>query len=101
MIEDTKTIELPPAGRRVEPIVGRSFLDRLNRGERPTAKGKSCSLDVAGVGVSVMTREDARVDCAEPWIAKCDDHGEMIPCDTKKTAMMKARHREWCSRCSG
>ena len=75
--------------------------DRLNRSESINARGRtSRSWTSGGCRVSVMTREDAGVDCDEPWIASCNTHGEMIGCETKRAAESAARHRDWCSGCS-
>lgn len=69
----------------------------LNGNRVVTARGKSEHVNTAA---SVMTREDAGVDCESPWVASCDKHGEMIGCNTKRDAINSARHsNEWCSGC--
>lgn len=74
---------------------------RLNAGERVDPRSRQPeSWTSQGCRVSVMTREDAGVDCDSPWIASCDTHSVMIGCDTKAQAKRAARARgEWCHEC--
>jgi hypothetical protein len=54
------------------------------------------------VRVTVLTPEDAGIECDEPWVASCDTHGEMLGCPTKVAARKSLRkgRRDWCSQCS-
>ncbi len=70
--------------------------DRLARGEQVEPKSIQ---PWRSRGCSVMTREDAGVDAADPWIASCDLHGEMLACLTRKSAIAAAKSRDWCSGC--
>lgn len=74
--------------------------DQLNRSMPVQAKGSSKTWTTSSVRVSAMRREDAGVDCDEPWIASCDSHGEMLGCPTKASAIESCRSRDWCSKCS-
>lgn len=77
--------------------------DRLNRSERPTAKGASAQAwtNTIGARVCAYTREDAGVDADAPWVASCETHGQMLSCSTKQIAVRRARcSAEWCSDCA-
>lgn len=77
--------------------------NRLNRSQNvlPRSEAGRTWRAAGGVIVSVMTRDAAGVECAEPWIASCDTHGNMIGCPTKRSAESAARNRDWCGKCSG
>jgi hypothetical protein len=61
---------------------------KLNRSQQVSPKSRQNTSWRSGeCRVSVMTREQAGVDGDEPWIASCDDHGEMITCSTRSSAV--------------
>lgn len=69
--------------------------DHLNKDKHVNPRSKrGATWQSYSVTVSIMTREDAGVDCNEPWIASCDTHGQMIGCSTKSQAIRAVRSRD-------